>query len=76
MNCNVTGECAYKEKSKNFHSFTDENGSRFGLGFHKSDSGLRQASQFRYFLFIFHFYLHLFPVFYLLCILYTLLTMQ
>jgi len=46
MNCNVTAECAYKEKSKNFHSFSDENSSRYGLGFHKSDSGLKQASQF------------------------------
>ena len=52
MNCNVTAECSYKEKSKNFHSFTDENKNRFGLGFHKSDSGLRQALQFR-FLFLF-----------------------
>eukprot|EP01084_Bolivina_argentea_P199880 341905_1 len=46
MNCNVTSECAYKEKSKNFHSFSDENGNRYGLGFHKSESGLKQASQF------------------------------
>jgi len=46
MNCNVTAECAYKEKSKNFHSFSDENGNRFGLGFHKSESGLKQATQF------------------------------
>ena len=54
MNCNVTAECSYKEKSKNFHSFTDENKNRFGLGFHKSDSGLRQALQFRFFvLFLF-----------------------
>ena len=45
MNCNVTAECAYKEKSKNFHSFSDENGNRYGLGFHKSESGLKQASQ-------------------------------
>ena len=46
MNCNVTAECAYKEKSKNFHSFSDENGNRYGLGFHKSESGLKQATQF------------------------------
>ena len=49
MNCNVTAECAYKEKSKNFHSFSDENGNRYGLGFHKSESGLKQATQFRYY---------------------------
>merc|ERR1712157_305141 len=46
MNCNVTSECAYKEKSKNFHSFSDENGNRYGLGFHKSESGLKQAAHF------------------------------
>eukprot|EP00486_Rosalina_sp_Unknown_P002452 CAMPEP_0201565440 /NCGR_PEP_ID=MMETSP0190_2-20130828/4558_1 /ASSEMBLY_ACC=CAM_ASM_000263 /TAXON_ID=37353 /ORGANISM="Rosalina sp." /LENGTH=431 /DNA_ID=CAMNT_0047982941 /DNA_START=95 /DNA_END=1387 /DNA_ORIENTATION=+ len=46
MNCNVTAECAYKEKSKNFHSFSDENGNRYGLGFHKSESGLKQATHF------------------------------
>ena len=46
MNCNVTAECAYKEKSKNFHSFSDENSNRYGLGFHKSESGLKQATQF------------------------------
>eukprot|EP01084_Bolivina_argentea_P109156 195106_1 len=46
MNCNVTSECTYKEKSKNFHSFSDENGNRYGLGFHKSESGLKQAAHF------------------------------
>eukprot|EP00485_Elphidium_margaritaceum_P006612 CAMPEP_0202691444 /NCGR_PEP_ID=MMETSP1385-20130828/6157_1 /ASSEMBLY_ACC=CAM_ASM_000861 /TAXON_ID=933848 /ORGANISM="Elphidium margaritaceum" /LENGTH=494 /DNA_ID=CAMNT_0049346851 /DNA_START=155 /DNA_END=1639 /DNA_ORIENTATION=+ len=46
MNCNVTAECIYKEKSKNFHSFADELGNRYGLGFHKSESGLKQAAQF------------------------------
>ena len=45
MNANCTSECTYKEKSKNFHSFQDENGHRCGLGFHKSDSGLKQAEQ-------------------------------
>ena len=48
MNCIVTAECGYRERSKNFHSFSDENGSRYGLGFHKSASGLKQAEQFRY----------------------------
>ncbi|ETO21130.1 hypothetical protein RFI_16075 [Reticulomyxa filosa] len=43
LNANCTAECMYKEKSQNFHSFTDENGQRYGLGFHKSDSGLKQA---------------------------------
>jgi len=46
MNCNVTAECVYKEKSKNFHSFSDENGNRYGLGFHKSESGLKQAAHY------------------------------
>jgi len=46
MNCNVTAECVYKEKSKNFHSFSDENGNRYGLGFHKSESGLKQATHY------------------------------
>ena len=54
MNCNVVAECSYKEKSKNFHSFTDENGDRYGLGFHKSDSGLKQAQQLCFISFAFH----------------------
>ena len=43
MNCNVTAECLYMKKSNNFHSFRDENKNRFGLGFHESDSSLREA---------------------------------
>ena len=45
MNCNLTADCDYKKKSNNFHSFRDENGNLYGLGFHKSESGLKQAVQ-------------------------------
>ena len=46
MNCNVTQECKHREKSPHFHSFTDENDTKYGLGFHKSQSGLQQAARF------------------------------
>lgn len=46
LNANITSDCGYKSKSMNFHCFTDENGVRYGLGFHKSDEAIRQADAF------------------------------
>lgn len=46
LNANITSECNYKSKSMNFHCFTDENGTRYGLGFHKSEEAIGQADTF------------------------------
>eukprot|EP01084_Bolivina_argentea_P004324 8226_1 len=46
MNCNVANVCKYKQKSKTFYSFTDENNDYYGLKFYKSNSGIKQAKQF------------------------------
>merc|ERR1719461_1260128 len=47
LNANINQDCVYKSSKKaNFHSFTDENGTKYGLGFHKSEEALVQAQQF------------------------------
>merc|ERR1711879_324358 len=47
LNSNVNEHCTYKASKKdNFHSFTDENNVKYGLGFHKSPEALGQAKEF------------------------------
>jgi len=47
LNSNLNENCVYKaSKKSNFHSFTDENGAKYGLGYHKSDDALKQAQEF------------------------------
>lgn len=47
LNSNVNENCVYKaSKKSNFHSFTDENSTKYGLGFHKSGDALKQSQEF------------------------------
>ena len=48
INCEVDGNCSYKRKTENFHSFTDKSGKRHGFAFHTSDASLQQAERFVY----------------------------
>ena len=52
MNCNinVADHCVYTKKTNNFHSFDDGYGCKYGLGFHNSESGLKQSEKLRYLL--------------------------
>jgi len=47
VNVNLDAKCEYKEKSENFHSFKDSEGSRRGFGFHRSDRNLVNAEEFK-----------------------------
>lgn len=47
LNSNVNEHCTYKASKKdNFHSFTDENKVKYGLGFHKAEDAMKQAQEF------------------------------